>query len=101
MQKNQIYSLVGDFHQLVSYSDIDQDGFEGLNGNIRQNPLFVNYVNGDLHLQASSPCIDAATSDNAPLTDMEGNLRYDVPEIPNTGAGSFPFYDIGALSMGF
>ncbi len=42
----------------IGYCDIDQSGFAGMNGNIRQNPLFVDFTNGDFHLQSGSPCID-------------------------------------------
>jgi len=81
----------------ITYSDIDEDGIAGTNGNIRQDPLFVDPANGNFHLQPNSPCIDAATSDNAPTTDMEGNPRYDDPSMPNTGGGTYPYYDIGAF----
>jgi hypothetical protein len=55
--RNQIHDSEGSNY--IGYSNIDQYGFEGTNGNIRQNPLFVDSVNGDYHLQVSSPCIDA------------------------------------------
>lgn len=41
----------------VSYSDI-QGGYDGTD-NIDEDPLFADPVNGDFHLTASSPCIDA------------------------------------------
>ena len=66
----------------VTFSNIDQDGFEGLNGNIRQDPLFYDtgwddngtpddpsddvWIGGDYHLQQDSPCINAG--DNAALS---------------------------------
>ncbi len=43
----------------VDYNDIDQDGFAGSNGNIRQNPLFIG--GSDYHLKTGSPCIDAGS----------------------------------------
>ncbi len=55
------------------------------------NPLFVNYQtdgSGNYHLSAGSPCLDTATSTNAPSTDFDGNAR---PQ----GAG----YDIGAYEL--
>jgi len=54
------------------------------------------WIDGDYHLKADSPCIDSGTSDNAPVTDMEGLYRYDVPAVINTGGGTYPFYDMGA-----
>ncbi len=47
------------------------------NGNFDADPLFVNSANGDLHLQAGSPCIDRG--DDAAIagvtTDLDGNPR--------------------------
>ncbi len=41
------------------------------------------YELGDFHLQTDSPCIDGADTKNAPLTDLDGEKRFDVPERPN------------------
>ena len=57
----------------ISYSDI-QGGEEEIatnnngtvywqEGNINENPLFVNQENGDFHLQPGSPCIDTGNPD--------------------------------------
>ncbi|MGH7150068.1 MAG: NosD domain-containing protein, partial [Planctomycetota bacterium] len=48
-----------------------------LNGNFSANPLFVNPSQGDYHLQASSPCIDAGLNTIAPLpfADPDGDTR--------------------------
>ena len=67
----------------VNHCDI-QEGYPG-NGNINADPLFVDPVNGNLHLQSGSPCIDAGTSEGAPNYDIDGDVR---PQ----GSG----YDIGA-----
>ena len=58
-------------------------------------PMDDIWVDGDYRLQSNSPCIDAGTSDNAPVKDIEGNSRYDVPTVPNTGSGLYPYYDMG------
>ena len=47
----------------------------GLAGNIAGDPLFVDSVGGDYHLQAGSPAIDAGTYMEAPDLDYEGDLR--------------------------
>jgi len=59
----------------VSYSDIDQSGYSGSNGNIQQLPGFVG--GGNYHLSASSPCIDVGTNaaPSIPSTDIDGDTR--------------------------
>ncbi len=59
----------------VSYSDIDQDGYAGSNGNLNQNPLFVSTASTNYHLQDASPCINAGTSTGAPVEDLDGLAR--------------------------
>ena len=58
----------------------DMTGFQALNGtsgfeiinNIADNPLFMDDANGDYHLTANSPCINAGTTTLA-SEDFEGN----------------------------
>lgn len=57
----------------ATYSDIE-DGDPG-EGNISENPLFVDPGSGDYHLRAGSPCIDTGTNEGAPTEDIEGNPR--------------------------
>ena len=69
----------------ISYSDIE--GGQGAistqgtatviwgDGNIVDNPLFVDAASDDFHLQADSPCVDAGTSQDAPSDDLDGNPR--------------------------
>jgi len=71
----------------ITYSDI-QNGYSGT-GNIDQDPLFVDEVGGDYHLQGTSPCINTATSTGAPASDWDGDVR------PN-GSG----FDMGADERG-
>jgi hypothetical protein len=42
---------------------------------ISADPRLVDPANGDFHLSADSPCIDAGDPVNYPLTDFEGDLR--------------------------
>jgi parallel beta-helix repeat protein/predicted outer membrane repeat protein len=51
----------------VTYSDI-KGGWTGT-GNIDADPLFVDPVNGDFHLQAGSPCIDTGDPNSPPDPD--------------------------------
>jgi hypothetical protein len=69
----------GTSSSVVTYTNVPPGGFPmGGTGNIYyEDPLFVDEANGDLHLQPSSPCIDAG--DNSapalPTTDIDGNAR--------------------------
>lgn len=61
----------------VTYS-IVKYGYTGT-GNLNQDPLFVDAANGDLHLQACSPAIDAGSNAAVPAsisTDLDGNNRF-------------------------
>jgi hypothetical protein len=82
---------------LLIYSNVDQDGFEGTNNNIRLSPDFV-YVAGtdaavwDLHLQPSSPCINAGTNSASelPLFDIDGDPRSSGGAV-DMGADEYQF----------
>jgi hypothetical protein len=78
----------------ASYSDFEIE--VAGDGNIMAEPLFVDPGNGDFHLQAGSPCIDAADGDTALALDLEGNSRVDDPGTTNTGVGAITYADIGA-----
>ena len=95
---DQHYGINGGGFSSLTYTDIDNYlGDPGNSyGNIRQDPLFVDPANGDFRLQPTSPCIDAGTSDGAPSLDRDGFPRYDYPPVPNTGGGTYPYYDMGA-----
>jgi len=95
----------GDFDGELTPADVhftltSDPTFAGVNGNITGDPGFADPVAGDYRLRAGSPAIDAGTSDSAPALDLLGCLRFDDPAVPNTGAGSQPFHDLGALERG-
>ena len=82
----------------VTYSDT-QDYFVG-EGNIMQNPLFIDSVNGNYHLQETSPCIDAgdpstSLDPDGTITDM-GTYYFQQGELLNADfegtptSGEFP-----------
>ena len=73
---------------LVSYSDIDQDGYAGSDGNLHADPLFADPAGGNYRLQAGSPCLNAAADLDAPENDLDNALR---PQ----GDG----YDMGAYEL--
>jgi predicted outer membrane repeat protein len=71
---DEIYAEDPETLLLVTYSDIE-GGYEG-EGNIDEDPAFVDRDSGDLHLQPGSVCIDSAN--NGPdlaQYDFEGDLR--------------------------
>ncbi len=68
-----------DGEPVVTYSDV-LGGYTG-DGNINADPQYINAANGDLHLQAGSPCIGAADPAAAPETDIEGNVRDGEPDM--------------------
>ncbi|MDB5336913.1 MAG: hypothetical protein JWN70_2532, partial [Planctomycetaceae bacterium] len=72
----------------------------GTLGNVSVDPKYVNRATLDFHLQAASPVIDAGTSTNAPVDDLDFNFRVDNLAVANTGAGTLPFFDIGAYEFG-
>ncbi|MBC8204190.1 right-handed parallel beta-helix repeat-containing protein [bacterium] len=49
----------------------DMKDLTGVNGNISQDPSFVNTFSGDYHLKENSPCID---SGNPLITDSDGTV---------------------------
>jgi len=110
-----IYNSSGTIINCISWGNLNGDiiqrqGFEGsityscysesdgMNGNISDNPLFVN-ISGDpsiwdFHLQPDSPCIDSGCYTDLSKTDFEGHQRgFNGTFIPR-GDGSD--YDIGA-----
>ncbi len=79
----------------ATYSCIE-DG-DGGEGNISDDPCFVDAANGDYSLTSVSPCIDAADGDAAPATNINGQGRYDDPYTANTGTGDPNYVDMGAF----
>jgi predicted outer membrane repeat protein len=83
-------------------------------GNIDADPLFVDAANGDLHLQLTSPAIDAGDNSALPpdTADLDGDgdtsevlpldldgfaRRVDMAGAPDTGVGPAPIVDMGAF----
>jgi len=76
----------------VTYSDVNQDGFAGTNGNIRQDPQLGG--SGKLRLLPGSPCVDAGNNGAFPYlppTDYFGNQR--IIDGDSTGTATV---DMGA-----
>ena len=80
----------------VTYCDIDQDGYAGSNGNIRQEPLFLDPDNGDFRLDPLSPCVDTGGSIEWLFSDYRGSLR---PISDNIA--SWAKFDIGAFEYSY
>ncbi len=62
-------------------------------------PTFVNVTGLDYRLANGSRGIDAGTSDGTPDHDQTGAARVDSSGVPNSGGGSKPYYDRGALEF--
>jgi hypothetical protein len=94
---------------VITYCDV-QGGYGGLRDVVDVDPQFVdpNGLDGirgtdddNLRLSPSSPCIDAASSLwTIPAIDLDGKTRVvDIFSIPNTGAGSVKYLDMGAYEF--
>ncbi len=68
----------------VRFANIDQIWFEGVNGNIRQEPM----LDANIHLTTGSPCINRADPSVAPLIDFDGDRR-PQGSGPDIGADEF------------
>ncbi|MHC4403225.1 MAG: carboxypeptidase regulatory-like domain-containing protein, partial [Planctomycetota bacterium] len=66
-------------------------------GNITENPLFVDRNAGNYELFDGSPAIDSGRGLQAPQTDILGRPRYDDHGMPNEGNGYPAFVDMGAF----
>ncbi len=69
----------------------------GINGNFSSDPSYLNRAQSNFGLLSRSTAVDAATSSGAPTTDFFGNARFDDPGVANIGAGTQPFFDVGAI----
>jgi hypothetical protein len=83
----------------VSYS-IVEGGFAGT-GNSGLDPLLADPLGGDLTLLPGSPAVDAGDNAGVPagaVLDLALAPRFaDDPSVPDTGAGTAPLVDMGAL----
>ena len=93
----------------VSYSCVEE-GYPG-EGNVSENPQFVNLINpkgtdgyygtqdDGLMLTRSSPCIDNGNNSAAPITDIQYNAR-PFRESVDIGAYEFKDYSQGCVAYG-
>lgn len=68
----------------IKHTNIDQNGYEGQNGNIRQDPL----LDANYHLTSGSPCRNSGDPNSAPDVDIDGDIR---PQegLPDIGADEY------------
>ena len=78
---NGAWDISCDGNCTITYSDIGVTWVTTGTGSISTDPKFVDAANGDYHLQVGSPCIDKGTSVGAPVADIEGTPRDDVPDM--------------------
>jgi Subtilase family/Right handed beta helix region/Putative metal-binding motif len=67
------FYILSDSSLTTTYSNI-QGGYPG-EGNINEDPQFVDAENDDYRLKWGSDCIDALDEESTPGTDIEGNVR--------------------------
>ncbi len=75
----------------------------GINGNLQVDPQFVDSINGNYHLQATSPALDVGNNSapNLPATDLEGNPRVAASNVTTcTGIVDMGAYEVVAQSSG-
>jgi hypothetical protein len=80
-----------------TYTNFWNNGFstpEGT-GNKSENPLFVDAANGNYELKSGSPCIDAGTSNEAPLIDFNNVTR---PQGAGFDIGAYEYVDSSVRS---
>jgi hypothetical protein len=103
VEMQQISGFDGD--DSIDYSCVQglSGAFGGV-GNTGADPLFVNPSAGNYHLGHGSSCIDSGRNASVPpaiALDISGNPRfYDDPATPDTGAGTAPIVDMGAMEFG-
>ena len=102
---NKGYGISCDIQPLpeIKYDDIfnnvlgNYSGCAAGAGSISADPGFRDMSSHDYMLTDGSPCIDAGTSNGAADRDIKMHCRYDDQNVePNTGSGSFSFFDMGA-----
>ena len=69
----------------ISYSIVAGESVWPGEGNLNENPLFLDADRNDLRLRADSPAVDSGTSEDYPDTDFCGVVR-PVGEAPDMGA---------------
>jgi len=67
----------------MEFCDTEDEPYAGADGNISEDPLFVNAVEGDYTLAAGSACIDAGNPD--PAYNDEDGTRCDMGAFGGTG----------------
>lgn len=75
---------------VVTNSLISGPGWAGTNGNISDEPQFVDEPHGDYHLAAASPLINAGTTTGAPSFDLDGARRDGQPDLGAFEFGAVP-----------
>ena len=87
---------------VLTNSLISDPIWAGTNGNITGDPKFVNGPQGDYHLTAASPAINAGSTVGAPSLDFDGARRGAQPDIGafEFGATPRPLLSVTAEQLG-
>lgn len=81
------------FGNTTNYEFIDDQ--TGRFGNVSADPRFVDLASRDLHLQATSPAVDAGGESDAPAVDFDGARR----PVDGPDADRFADHDMGAYEL--
>jgi len=68
----------------VYANDLNWSGISSGTGDISADAQFVGAANGDFHLQAASPCVDAG----------DPAAQYNDPDLSRADMGAYPYYHI-------
>ncbi|MHC4640696.1 MAG: choice-of-anchor Q domain-containing protein [Planctomycetota bacterium] len=85
----------------VSYCDIQDTSYAGSGGNFVSDPLFVDALNDNFHLQIESPCINAGNNSapGIPSEDIDGNYRIMYGQVEIGADEIAPVY-VNASALG-
>jgi len=81
----------GSTNGTFTFSDLEAASVVVGQGNLNDNPLFVDSSNANFHLQAGSPAINSGTSVSGVTTDLEGIIAR--PSGAGFDMGAFEFND--------
>jgi hypothetical protein len=93
----------GNISVTISNTDMDQNGLADINGNIRQNPQFIDPPNFDFRLMPNSPCVETGDNMAVPAeitTDITNKSRFRDGDCDGDATVDMGAYEFGLLDLG-